>query len=57
MHIADILSRSYLREEPPSRVEREIAEDTVTSINTIISNSRLDKIRQECARDEEMQLL
>ena len=62
MHIADTLSRSYLREEPPSMVEREIAEDTVISINTIIadapvSNSRLDKIRQECARDEEMQLL
>jgi len=43
-------------------VEREIAEDTVISINTIIadapvSNSRLDKIRQECAHDEEMQLL
>jgi len=52
----------YQREEPPSRVEREIAEDTVISINTIIedapvNNSRLDKIRQECARDEEMQLL
>lgn len=62
MHIADTLSRSYLREEPPSRVEREIAEDTVISISTIIadapvSNSRLDKIRQECARDEEIQLL
>lgn len=62
MHIADTLSRSYLREEPPSRVEREIAQDTVISISTIIadapvSNSRLDKIRQECERDEEIQLL
>jgi len=28
MHIADTLSRSYLRQEPPSRVEREIAEDS-----------------------------
>ena len=62
MYIADTLSRSYLSKEPPSRVEREIAEDTVISINTIIadapvSNSRIDKIRQECLRDEEMQLL
>ena len=62
MYIADTLSRSYLEKEPPSSVEREIAEDTVISINTIItdapvSNSRIEKIRQECARDEEMQLL
>ena len=62
MLIADTLSRSYLNKEPPSTVEREIAEDTVVSISTIIadapvSNSRLDKIRTECARDEEMQLL
>jgi len=62
MHIADTLTCSYLRQEPPSRVEREIAEDTVISINTIISdaavsNSRLDKIRQECVHDEEMQFL
>ena len=53
---------SYLLEEPPSRVEREIAEDTVISISTIIadtpvSNSRIEKIRQECTRDEEIQLL
>ena len=62
MFIADTLSRSYLSKETPSRVEREIAEDTVISINSIIadapvSNSRIDKIRQECTRDEEMQLL
>jgi len=51
MNIADTLS------EPPSRVEREIAEDTVISINTIItdvpvSNSRLDKIRYELHVEE-----
>jgi len=63
MHIADTLSRSYLnKEEPPSTVEKEIAEDTVVSINTIItdapvSSSRIDKIREECARDEEIQPL
>ena len=62
MYIADTLSRSYLNKEPPSKVEREIAEDTVISINTVIadapvSNSRIDKIRQECAQDEEIQLL
>ena len=62
MFVADTLSRSYLIKEPPSRVEKEIAEDTVISINTIIadapvSNSRLQKIREECTRDEEMQLL
>jgi len=62
MHIAYTLSRSYLNKEPPSTVEKEIAEDTVVAINTIItdapvSNSRIDKIREECARDEEVQLL
>jgi len=30
MHIADTLSRSYLNKEPPSTVEKEIAEDTVS---------------------------
>jgi len=49
MHIADTLSRSYLNKEPPSTVEK--AEDTVVSINTIItdapvSNSNIDKIRE-----------
>lgn len=62
MFIADTLSRSYLTNEVPSRVEREISEDTVVSINTIIadapvSTSRLDKIRQESERDGEMQSL
>jgi len=62
MHIADTLSRSYLNKDPPSTVEKEIAEDAVVSINTIItdapvSNSKIDKIREECARDEEIQLL
>jgi len=62
LHIADTLSRSYLNKEPPSTVKKEIAEDTVVSINTIItdgpvSNSRIDNIREECARDEEIQLL
>jgi len=62
MHIADTLLRNYLNKEPPSTVQKEIAEDTVVSINTIItdapvSSSRIDKIREECARDEEIQLL
>jgi len=61
MHIADTLSRSYLNKEPSSTVEKEIAKDTVVSINTIttdapVSNSRIDKIREECARDEEIHL-
>jgi len=54
MHIADTLSSSYLNKEPPLTMEKEIAEDTVVSINTIItdvavSNSKIDKIREECA--------
>jgi len=64
MFIVDTLRRSFLflSKEPPQRVEREIVEDTVISINTIIadapvSNSRIDKIQEKCARDEEMQLL
>jgi len=62
MHIADTLSRSYLNKQPPSAVQKEIAENTVVSINTIItdapvSNSRIDKIREECVRDEEIQYL
>jgi len=62
MHIADTLSHSYLNKEPPLTVKKEIAKDTVVSINTIttdapVSNSRIDKIREEFARDEEIQLL
>ena len=62
LHIADMLSRNFRRDEQPSRVEKEIAEDTVISINTVIadapvSNSRIEKIKTECERDEETQLL